>query len=55
MSGKGLSGKGCGVRKKTHKTTQELLFICLIVTPDLTFCSLPCLSWLGHVALRDLS
>lgn len=38
MSGKDLSGRGCEVKKKKKKgtSTQEMLFICLIVTLDLT-------------------
>ena len=41
MSGKDLSGRGCEVKKQTNKqkkttSTQEMLFICLIVTLDLT-------------------
>lgn len=37
MSGKDLSGRGCEVKKKKKGTsTQEMLFICLIVTLDLT-------------------
>lgn len=40
MSGKDLSGRGCEVKKTNKQTnnisTQEMLFICLIVTLDLT-------------------